>query len=203
MMDEPSSSASPTPESRSPQTTSSARQPPIQFNIGEEFGTAKRSFPPTRILLICIAAVAIVAAIVAYLERAKPQGAGSIDYINAVEVPGQNTVLAAITLRVQNSGEKALWIHSLKARLTDSGGKTYDDEAASGVDLDRYAQAFPVLKENSQPPLLLETKLMPGAEQKGTLVVSFPVTKQAFDQRKSIAVTIQPYDQVVPIVLVR
>ena len=30
---------------------------------------------------------------------------------------------------------------------------------------------------------------------------SFPATKEAFDQRKSLAVTIQPYDQPLPIVL--
>jgi len=180
-----------------------APQPPIPFNIGEEFGTAKRSLPPAKILVICLAAVAVVAGVIAFLERAKPQGAGSIDYINAVEVPGQNTVLAAVTLTLRNSGDKAFWVHTMKARLTDSDGKIYDDEAASGVDLDRYAQAFPVLKENSQAPLLLETKLLPGAEQKGTLVVSFPVTKRTFDQRKSLTVSIQPYDQVMPIVLAK
>ena len=30
---------------------------------------------------------------------------------------------------------------------------------------------------------------------------SFPVTKEAFDQRKALTVTIQPYDQPLPIVL--
>jgi hypothetical protein len=174
-----------------------------EFHIGDEFGTAKRSLPPAGIVLICIAAVAVILGILAFVERQKPQGAGSIDFIAAAEVPDQNMVLAAVTLTLHNAGEKPLWIRTLKARLTTSDGKTFNDDAASGVELDRYAQTFPVLKENAQPPLLPETKIMPGKEQRGTLVVSFPVTKQAFDQRQSLAVSIQPYDQVVPVVLTK
>jgi hypothetical protein len=178
-------------------------EPGTEFNIGDEFGTAKRNLPPAGIVLICIAAVAVIVGIFAFKERAKPQGAGAIDFVTAVEVPGQNLVLSAVTVTLHNSGQKPLWIHTLKARLTTADGKTFDDEAASGVDLDRYSQSFPVLKENAQPPLLPETKIAAGGEQKGTMVVSFPVTKQDFDQRKSLAVTIQPYDQPVPVILTK
>jgi len=178
-------------------------EPPTDFDIGEEFGTAKKNLPPARILLICIAAIAVVFGIYAFLARPKPQGGGAVDYVSAAEVPGQNTLLAAVTVTLRNAGKKPLWIRTLKARLTTEDGKTFDDDAASGVDLDRYAQAFPVLKENAQPPLLPETKIAPGGEQKGTVVVSFPVTKAAFDSRKSLALVIQPYDQPVPIVLTK
>jgi hypothetical protein len=178
-------------------------EPPTNFNIGDEFGTARRNLPPAGIVLICLAAVAILVGIFSFTERSKPQGGGSIDSVTAVEVPDQNTLLSAITLTLRNTGEKPLWIHTLKARLTTADEKTFDDDTASGVDLDRYAQAFPVLKENAQPPLLPETKILPGTEHRGTIVVSFPVTKQAFDQRKSLTVTIQPYDQPVPVILTK
>ena len=178
-------------------------EPVTEFHIGDEFGTAKRTLPPAGIVLLCIAAVAVVLGIVAFVERPKPQAAGSIDFISAAEVPDQNLILAAVTLTLRNAGEKPLWIRTLKARLTTSDGKTFNDDAASGVELDRYAQAFPVLKQNAQPPLLPETKIMPGRDQHGTLVVSFPITKQAFDQRQSLTVTIQPYDQAVPVVLTK
>jgi hypothetical protein len=173
------------------------------FNIGEEFGTAKRNLPPAKIVLICIGAVAVILGITALVQKQKPQGAGSVDFINAVEVPDQNTLLASVTVTLRNTGQRPLWIRSVKAHLTTSDGKTYDDESASGVDLDRYAQAFPVLKENTQPALLPETKLAPGTERKGTVVVSFPVTKEAFDQRKSLEVRIQPYDQPLPVILTK
>jgi hypothetical protein len=178
-------------------------EPPTNFNIGDEFGTARRNLPPAGIVLICLAAVAILVGIFAFTERSKPQGGGSIDSVTAVEVPDQNTLLSAITVTLRNTGEKPLWIHTLKARLTTADEKTFDDDTASGVDLDRYAQAFPVLKENAQPPLLPETKILPGTEHRGTIVVSFPVTKQAFEQRKSLTVTIQPYDQPVPVILTK
>ncbi|MFY9562404.1 MAG: hypothetical protein WAQ52_19395 [Terriglobales bacterium] len=173
------------------------------FQIGEEFGTARRSLPPAGIVLVSIAAVAIMLGVVAYFNRQKPQAAGSIDFITAAEVPQQNMTMVAVTLTLHNRGEKPLWIHTLTARLTSADGKTFDDEAASAVDFDRYFQAFPVLKQSSAPPLSPEAKLMPGTEQKGSIIVSFPVTKEAFDQRKSVTVTIQPYDQPLAIVLTK
>ena len=175
--------------------------PTTDFRIGDEFGTAKRNLPPAGIVLICIAAVAVIVGIFAFTERPKPQGAGSIDLVAAAEVPGQNMILAAITMTLRNTTKKSLWIHTLKAQLTTADGKTFEDEAASAVDLDRYFQAFPALKQNSEPPLSPETKLLAGTELRGVIIVGFKVTKEAFDQRKSLIVTIQPYDQPVPIVL--
>lgn len=175
--------------------------PITPFHIGDEFGTAKRNLPPAGIVLICIAAVAVIVGIFAFTERPKPQGAGSIDLVAAAEVPGQNMILAAIILTLRNTAQTPLWIHTLKAQLTTADDKTFDDEAASAVDLDRYLQAFPALKQNSEPPLSPETKLLAGTERRGIIVVGFKVTKEAFDRRKSLIVTIQPYDQPLPIVL--
>jgi hypothetical protein len=195
--------STPTPPPNSPPAAPSAApaEPITEFNIGEEFGTAKRNLPPARIVLICIVAVAIVIAVIAFKQRPKAQGGGSVDFVSAVEVPGQNIVLVAITLTLHNSPAGSLWIHSLKAELKTADGKDYEDEAASAVDLDRYFQTFPPLKESTEKPLPPETKLLAGATQRGTIVVSFPVTKEAFDQRKSLEVTIQPYDQPLPVVL--
>ena len=189
----PPSSPLPTPASPS--------APLTDFNIGDEFGTAQRNLPPARIVLICLVAVAIVIAIIAFHQRPRPQGSGSIDFVSAAEVPGQNLLLVAITLTLRNTADKPLWVHTLKSQLSTADGHDHEDEAASAVDFDRYFQAFPVLKENSSPPLSPETKLLPGAAKRGTIIVSFPVTKEVFDQRKSLAVTIQPYDQPLPIVL--
>ena len=190
MTDQPASPLPPSP-----------REPASDFRIGEEFGTAKRTLPPAGIVVICIAAIAVIVGIVAFTQRAKPQGGGSIDSVTSAEVPGQNVLLSAVTLTLRNTGEKPLWIHTIKARLTTADGKTFDDDAVSGVELDRYAQSFPVLKQNAQAALLPETKILPGTEHRGTVVVSFPVTQQAFDQRKSLAISIQPYDQTLPVIL--
>jgi hypothetical protein len=210
-MSEPASEQTPDPASTpiSDQPASPASQPPpppppeitTEFHIGEEFGTAKRNLPPVRIVLICIAAVAVVVGIFAFKERPKPQGTGSIDLVAAADVPGQNSILAAITVTLRNAGDNPLSIHTITAQLITADDKTFEDEAASAVDFDRYYLGFPVLKESSEPPLVPDTKLLPGAEQRGTIIVSFKVTKEAFDQRKSLTVTIQPYDQVRSVVL--
>jgi hypothetical protein len=184
-----------------PPQSPSPPEPITEFHIGDEFGTAKRNLPPAGIVLICIAAVAVIVGIFAFKERQKPQGAGSIDFVAAAEVPGQNMILAAITLTLRDTADKPLWIHTLKAQLTTADDKTFDDDAASAVDLDRYFQAFPALKESSEPPISPETKLLAGTDRRGTIIVSFKVTREAFDQRKSLTVTIQPYDQVLPVVL--
>ena len=147
-------------QTAAPQLEPLARQPVhvTEFHIGDEFGTAKRNLPPAGIVAIGIVAVAVIVGIFAFRERPKPRGAGSIDFVAATEVPGQNMILASITMTLRNTTDKPLWIHTLKAQLTTADAQTFDDEAAAVVDLDRYFQAFPALKESAEPPLAPETK---------------------------------------------
>ena len=90
-----------------------------------------------------------------------------------------------------------------RSRTIETGSDKYTDEAASGVDFERYFQAFLALKEHALAPLEPEAMIEPGGEAKGTIIVSFPVTADTFANRKSIKVTIRPYDQPVPLVLTK
>ncbi len=170
------------------------------IRIGDEFGTAKRNLPPAKIVLIAIAGVLVVFAVVAFFERATPQGGGSLDNVTAVDLPDQNAVLVALTFTLRNSGKKSLWVHDIHGKLVTSSGDS-TGEAVSAIDFDRYFQAFPALKAGALPPLVPEDKLQPGQEVKRTVMVSFPVPLDQFNQRKSVSVIVQPYDQPVPIVL--
>lgn len=172
------------------------------IHIGDEFGTAKRNLPPVKILLIATAGILIIVGIFSFLQRAKPQGAGSLDNVTAVDLPGQNSVLVALTFTLRNSGQKPLWVHNIEGKLVTSSGESSGD-AVSAVDFDRYYQAFPALKANAQSALAPEDKLQPGQELKRTIMVSFPVALDAFDQRRSVSVVVQPYDQPVPVVLTK
>jgi hypothetical protein len=163
------------------------------IHIGDEFGTAKRNLPPPKIVAIGIAALAVVAAVVVFTQS-RPTSHGTIDNVSAVEIPNQNSVLVTINLTLRNGGKKPLYIHTMKATLTTDSGP-FSDEAASPMDFERYFQAFPDLRKNAIAPLQVETKVMPGAETKGTIVVSFPVSQDVFNKRKSLAVAIQPYDE--------
>jgi hypothetical protein len=170
------------------------------IHIADEFGTAKRNLPPVKVLLLATAGVLIIAGIAAFFQRAKPQGAGSLDDVTAVAIPGQNASLVALTFTLHNSGEKSLWVHGIQGKVLTSTGELTSD-AVSAVDFNRYYEAFPALKENAQAALVPEDKLQPGQELKRTVIVSFPVALIDFKERRSVSVVIQPYDQPVPIVL--
>ncbi len=172
------------------------------IHIGDEFGTAKRNLPPVKILIYAIAGVLIIVGIVSFLQRAKPQGGGSLDNIAAVDLPGQNSTLVALTFTLRNSGQKSLWVHNVEAKVVTAAGEQSSD-AVSAVDFDRYYQAFPSLKANTQPALSPEDKLQPGQQVMRTVLASSPVNLDAFNQRKSVSVVVQPYDQPVPIVLTK
>jgi hypothetical protein len=175
---------------------------PSDFNIGEEYGTARKNLPPAKIIGICLGIVVVVVAIFAFLQRPKPSAAGSIDAINAIEIPGQNSVMVAVNVSFRNNGEKPFWIHTMKAEL-GTPSQTYSDDASPASDFDRYFEGFPALKQGTITPLKLEDKIEPGVEDKGTIIVSFPVTMDAFNTRKSLTVTIWPYDQGVPLIMTK
>ena len=172
------------------------------ISVQQDMAAPERKLPPVKILLIAMAALGVVVIIFSFFSRAKPQGAGSVDNIAAVEIPGQNAMLVALTVTLHNTGEKPLWIHTLQGKLKTSSN-SYSDDAASAVDFERYFQAFPALRQNSIPALMPETKLAPGQSVRGTIVVSFPVKQDEFDKRQSISAVIQPYDQPVPVELTK
>jgi hypothetical protein len=191
----------PTPEAPATPVEPVAQRGPT-IHIADEFGTAKRNLPPVKILLLTLAGVLIVAGVVAFLQRAKPQASGSLDNVAVVEIPGQTASLVALTFTLHNSPDRPLWVNTLQGKLVTSTGELTSN-AVSAIDFDRYYQAFPALKSNSQTALAPEDKLQPGQEVKRTVIVSFPVTLDAFNQRKSISLVIQPYDQPVPITLTK
>jgi hypothetical protein len=206
-MPDPTSKREPPVSGLNPQPPPVAGSPPAAqrgptINIADEFGTAKRNLPPVKVLLITTAAILVIVSIYSFFDRAKPQGAGSLDNVTAVDLPGQNSVLVALTFTLRNSGKKSLWVHGIEGKVVTATGELTGD-AVSAVDFDRYYQAFPALKENALTALSPEDKLQPGQEIKRTIMVSFPVTLDAFNQRKSVSVVVQPYDQPVPIALTR
>ncbi|PYV52714.1 MAG: hypothetical protein DMG92_00130 [Acidobacteria bacterium] len=188
-------------QGQSQQTQIQQTQPnqPTDFDIGEEYGTARKNLPPAGILAICIAVVLVIVAAYSMTHRAHALSSGTIDDVVSIAVPDQNMVMVAINVTVHNNSDKPSWIHTIQASL-DSGGKTNSDDAAPAVDAQRYFQAFPDLKQHALPFLTTETRLNSGSKTSGTIVVSFPVKADEFAARKSLTVTIAPYDEV-PVVI--
>jgi hypothetical protein len=193
----------PSPPPAPPGAPASARREPgTSFHIGEEFGTAKKNLPPAKIVAIGVGVIAIVALIASLAQRPHSATTGSIDDVVSVEIPDQNSIMVAINVSFQNNGTKPYWIHTIKADIDTSSG-SFSDDAASPSDFHRYFQAFPTLKQHALAPLEREARINPGGRTTGTIIVAFPVTPDAFANRKSLQVTIQPYDQPVPLVLTK
>jgi hypothetical protein len=177
-------------------------QPRPTIRIGEEFGTAKKNLPPAKILVVGIVALAVVVLYLGYLNRAKPQASGTLDNVAAVEIPGQNQTMVALTFTVRNTSDKLLYVHNVQSSIKAPNGDATAD-AVSAADFDRYFQIFPALKVGSQPALPQETKIQPGETTSRTVIVAFPKTLDQFNQRQSVSVIIWLYDQVVPIMMTK
>ena len=197
----PDQSPAPPPETPPvPATPTEPAGPTI--NIGEEFGTAKKNLPPVKIVLIAVGAVVVVVLIASFLKRAQPQASGTLDNVVAIEVPGQSTTMTALTFTLHNTSDKALYVRTIEGKLVTSSGENTAD-AVSAVDFDRYFQAFPALKNGAQPPLAPETRMEVGDTVTRTIMVGFPVSLDAFNQRKSVSVVIWPYNYTVPVVMTK
>ena len=190
----------PTPASPNPATPAVPSGPTI--NIGEEYGTAKKNLPPAKIVAICVVAVAIVVAVASFVKRAKPQASGSLDNVVAVQIPDQASTMAALTFTLRNTSDTILYVRTLEGKVKTASGESTAD-AVSAVDFDRYFQAFPALKSGAQTALSPETKIQPGETVTRSIIVAFPIALDAFSQRQSTSVVVQPYDQTVPIVLTK
>jgi hypothetical protein len=192
----------PTPPTSEPTASTPATPSGPTINIGEEFGTAKKNLPPAKIVLIAVGAVLIVVLIASFLKRAKPQASGSLDNVVAVEIPGQNNTMVALTFTLHNTSDKALYVRSIEAKAATASGETKAD-AMAAMDFERYFQAFPALKEGAQPPLSPETRMEVGDTLKRTILVAFPMSLNDFNQRKSVSVVVWPYNYTVPVVMTK
>lgn len=185
----PTTPASVSTSTRAAETSDREQRIPVY----EEYDKAKWTLPPPKIVGIALAIVAVVVAIVVFLQRPVPTSAGSIDDVQVVETQGSG-LLVAINVTLHNVGQKPFYVHLIHASVKTNKGE-WSDDAASAVDYDRYYSAYAPLKQNAIPAIKQEDKIPVGSEQKGRVIVSFPTTKDDFDARKSLTVTVEAYDQ--------
>jgi len=192
--------------SNPPLTPSSPPPPPSpepqeKFDIGEEYGTAKKSLPPAGIVAICVVVVIAIVAIYSFTNRVKQHSSGSIDDVVTTAVPGQNMVMVAINVSLQNNEKKPLWIKSIQVGA-DVNGQKLSDDAIPAVDAKRYLETLPDLKAHALPLLAPEMQINPSEKIAGTVLGTFSVSADAFAARKSVTVSVNPYDEL-PIVMTK
>ncbi len=190
----PSKPAPPAPKPRSlPKDYDAAHVP-----MGEEFDRARWTMPPWQPVVIALVVVGIIVGVIAYFNKAKTPASGGVDEITAVSIPGDSTMVA-INLHFANTSDYTIKVHTIKATVQTSKGE-FSDEAANAADFQRYYTAYPDLKQNAKTPLMQDARVAPGANGIGTIIVSFPITKDVFDSRQSLTVSVIPWDGL-PIVL--
>ena len=160
----------------------------------EEFDSFKHTMPSAGPVIIGMVLLAIAIGAAAYFMRATPVASGSIDQAFAVNIPGQDLALATVQLSLTNLAKKPLFLKNVKITIRTGKGE-FSDDFGSVSDFERYFQAFPDLRQHSIAGLTRETRIAPGGQISGSVVVSFPVTKESFDSRQGMTATVSYYDQ--------
>jgi len=158
--------------------------------LSEELDDSRHTLPSAGPVLIALVLIAIILGAVAIAFRSRPVATGSIDEAYAVDNLSQHTVMASVQLTLKNTSQKPITLGNVIITLhTDQ--TDYTDEAASVTDYERYFKAFPELQAHSIEGLSRGTRLQPGAQISGTVLVSLPVTKAKFDARRAITATVK------------
>ncbi len=157
--------------------------------ITEEFDSFKHTMPNMIPVAIAMLLVAVVIGIFAYVLRAKPVAAGSVDEAFAVTIPSQNNSLAIVSLNFQNVTEKPLRLLNVNIAV-HAKGFDFKDDFGSVTDFPRYFQAFPALQQHGRPGLTRDLKLAPMERASGSVIVSLPLTQEEFDARDSLTATL-------------
>ena len=160
----------------------------------EEFDSFKHTMPSAGPVMIAMVLLAIAIGAAAYFLRATPVASGSIDQAFAVNVPGQDIALATVQLSLTNISKKPLFLKNVKITIRTGKGE-FSDDFGSVSDFERYFQAFPELRQHSITGLTRESRIAPGDRISGSVMVSFPVSKESFDNRQGITATVSFYDR--------
>jgi hypothetical protein len=168
--------------------------------ITEEFDSPKHTLPDKGPIIIALVLVAIVVAAVVWFFRATPVASGTIDEAFAIDVPGQGTVLATVQLTLKNITEKPLVLRNINISIQTDKGE-FSDDFSSIANFQRYFQAFPELQQHSIEGLPRELKIPPGSQVSGSVIVSFPISKQEFDARRGLSASVSFHGQ--PLVVLK
>lgn len=162
--------------------------------ITEEMDSAKWTLPPVLPVVLVLAVLAAIVVVGAHLMRPRPGASGAITAVYGSESPDKSSTMVLMQVSVSNIGNKPMWVREITAQLKSDQGE-WTDVAASPVDFARYFRAFPALAPYQSPPLKPETKIAAGGQAEGMVLVSFPVSGDSFDKRKSLSVTLENYDR--------
>jgi hypothetical protein len=185
----------------------------------EELDSARWSLPPVVPVIIAAAVIAVLLAFYLVGSRKPPTSSGSVSRVIALpmhieskgsiapgmagtvdqDVEKSDSIIVAIALDVKNAIQKPMYIKGLEAKLVTKKGELTDD-AAPASDYERIVQAYPQLNMGTIKPFQSESSIAANTDQQGLMVVSFPISRDDWESRKSLTATVNFYDHA-PLVL--
>jgi hypothetical protein len=101
-----------------------------------------------------------------------------------------NQLLVFAHVRLHNPNSTPITIEDDWAVVTLPNGETRRSLGASGADFDKVFQAYPQLGPLRMDPLRRDIQIQPGQSVDGLVVFSYPLSREQWDSRKSMEVTI-------------
>jgi hypothetical protein len=131
-----------------------------------------------------------IARVAIYPVQAKIAGgnAGSPGMQGQDEIINQLLVFAHV--RLHNPNSTPITLEDDWAVITLPNGETRRSLGASGADFDKVFQAYPQLAPLRMDPLRRNVQIQPGQSVDGMVVFSYPLSREQWDTRKSMQVTI-------------
>jgi hypothetical protein len=163
-------------------------------------------------ILLALGVLAIAAGLLAYFfPYKKPQLAitqssvyvarsvfAKQNFANGTDVVGQGAsteedLYVLATVHLDNPLKVPLTLNDFTATITAADGSQMKVGGVEKPDLATVFTAFPALKAMVGTPLLRESVVAPGQSADGTILLPFPISKAAWDQRQTAIVTIEFY----------
>jgi hypothetical protein len=131
-----------------------------------------------------------IARIAIYPVQAKISGgaAGLAGQQGQDEVVNQLLVFAHV--RLHNPNKAPITIIDDWGIVTMADGSLQRTIGASTADFDKVFQAYPQLAPMRMDPLRRDTQIQPGQSLDGMVVFSYPISRDDWDKRKSMQVTV-------------
>ena len=101
-----------------------------------------------------------------------------------------NQLLVFAHVRLNNPNNAPITVVDDWAVVTMPDGTTQRSIGASGVDFDKVFQAYPQLAPLRMDPLRRDAQIQPGQSLDGLVVFSYPLSREEWEKRKSMQVTI-------------
>ncbi|HEX6496342.1 MAG TPA: hypothetical protein VF018_12705 [Acidobacteriaceae bacterium] len=101
-----------------------------------------------------------------------------------------NQLLVFAHVRLHNPNTTPITLEDDWAVVTLPNGETRRSLGASGPDFEKVFQAYPQLAPLRMDPLRRDIQIQPGQSVDGLMVFSYPISREQWDARKSMQVTV-------------